>query len=68
MDPGWVIWKVTWSEITNRCEIGASDGVFLGKFQLDPGSEMWRGFNRENSNGPWLGDLEGDWVGKYDWV
>ena len=44
MDPGCVIWKVTWSEIPNGCELGASDGVLLGNFQLNTGSEMWAGF------------------------
>ena len=50
MDPGGVIWKVTWSESLNGCELGASDGVFLGNFQLDPGSEIWKGF--------WLGNFK----------
>ena len=43
MDPGWLIWKVNCSESPNRCELGASEEGFLGNFQLDPGSEMWKG-------------------------
>ena len=48
MDPGLVIWKVTWSKITNGYEIEAPDGFFLGNFQLDPDSEMWKGFWSRN--------------------
>ena len=44
MDPSWVICKVTLSEITNRCELGASGVMFLGNFQLDTDSNIWRGF------------------------
>ena len=64
MDPGLVISKGTWSEVPNGCEGGASDGAFLGKFQFDPDSEMWKGFRSELPNGPlpcsggaWRGDL-----------
>ena len=42
MDPGLVIWKGTWLEDLNGCEFGASGGVFLGDFQLDPKSVMWK--------------------------
>ena len=52
MDPGLVIWKVSWSESLNGCEHGASDGVFLGTFQLDPNSGMWKVF--------WSGNVEWD--------
>ena len=64
MDPGLVISKGTWSEVPNRCEGGASDGAFLGNFQFDPDSEMWKGFRLELPNGPlpcsggaWRGNL-----------
>ena len=50
MDPGLVIWKVTWLEGPNGCEIGAADGLFLGNFHLDPDSDMWKGF--------WSGNIE----------
>ena len=44
MELGWMIWKVTWSESLNGCELRESYEVFLGNFQLDPGLYMWRGF------------------------
>ena len=52
MDPGLVIWKVTWSKITNGYEIEAPDGFFLGNFRLDPDSEMWKDFWLEIPDGP----------------
>ena len=39
-----MIWKGTLSEILNGCELSASDGIFLGNFQLEPNSEMWKEF------------------------
>ena len=54
MDPRWVIWKEFWSEIMNVCELGESDGVFLGNFQLDPagwfGSIFGQKFQMEPSS------------------
>ena len=44
MDPEWGIWKVTWLEMTNGCDIRALDRLFLRNFQSDSGSEMWMGF------------------------
>ena len=44
MYPSLVICKVTWSEGLNGCDLGVSDRLFLGNFQLDPGSEIWKYF------------------------
>ena len=52
MDPNLVIWEGTWPKIPNGCERGVLDGVFLGDFQLDLDSEMWKGFWSEFPDGP----------------
>ena len=35
------IWTGPRSEIPNGCEVGATNGVFVGNFQSDPVSLMW---------------------------
>ena len=64
MGPGQVIWEGTRLGILNRCECGASDGVLLGDFWLDPDKWVWEGFWSEIPDGPlafsrgaWWGDL-----------
>ena len=52
MEPALVIWKGTWSEILNGCELRAAEGVFLVNSQLDPDSEMWKEFWSEIPDGP----------------
>ena len=68
MDPGLVIWKVTWSESPNGCELRASDGVFLGIFNWTLTRRCIRGFCWEILNGPRIGDLGGNLVGNSEWV
>ena len=79
MDPRLMLWKGIWLESPNGCELGVSDGVFLGTFQLEPDSEMWKYFCRKFQMVPslmmgtnfWLEILNvsqlGDFEGNFGW-
>ena len=48
----------------NGCELRASDGDFLGGFQMDPGLVIWKGTWSEDLNGCEFRASDGGFLGK----